>query len=89
MLLYEYRCPQCGPFDSRRDAEQANVPLPCPTCSTAARRVYTAPGTTVRTGALAGASRHDRARIDRAISGEPTVSGRPGGRPLPARGHRH
>lgn len=89
MPLYEYRCAQCGPFDVRRDAEQASAPLPCPECSAPARRVYTAPGTRIRTGSLAGAGAADRARVDRALSGEPTVTTRPSGRPLPGRNHRH
>jgi putative FmdB family regulatory protein len=87
MPLYEYRCEQCGPFDHRRDAEQANVPVPCPRCEAPARRVYTPPWT--RTGPAAGASAAERARVDRALSGEPVVTGRPQGRPVPSRGHRH
>ncbi len=42
MPLYEYRCPQCGPFDVRRTLEEASTPLSCPTCTAPARRVYTA-----------------------------------------------
>jgi putative FmdB family regulatory protein len=87
--LYEYHCPRCGPFDRRRDHEQATVPMACPTCSAAARRVYTAPATMVRRGPLAGASPGDRARIDRAISGEPTVDAQPGGRRPPRPAHHH
>jgi putative FmdB family regulatory protein len=87
--LYEYRCPECGAFDVRRDPRQASAPLPCPTCSAPARRVYTAPGTTLRKGALAGAGAADRARIDRALSGEPTVGGPGAGRALPRGRHRH
>ena len=40
-------------------------------------------------GPLAGAGAADRARVDRALSGEPVVTGRPQGRPLPSRGHPH
>ena len=87
--LYEYRCPRCGPFDRRRDPEQASAPLPCPTCSASARRVYTVPATTTRRGPLAGASPSDRARIDRAISGEPTITGQSTGRRLPRPAHHH
>ena len=89
MPLYEYRCAQCGPFDHRRVTEEANAPLPCPRCGAPARRVYTAPATRTRTGPLAGAGSADRARVDRALSGEPVVTGRPQGRPLPSRGHPH
>ena len=35
MPLYEYRCPQCGPFDVRRTLEEASTPLSCPTCDRA------------------------------------------------------
>jgi putative FmdB family regulatory protein len=89
MPLYEYRCPLCGPFDLRRDVEQASAPLSCPTCAAPARRVYTAPGTTTRGGSLSGASATDRRRVDRALSGEPVVTGRPRGRRLPTGGHHH
>lgn len=89
MPLYEYRCPQCGPFDHRRETARANEPLPCPQCAAPARRVYTAPATPARSGPLAGAGAADRARVDRALSGEPVVTGRPQGRRLPTRGHRH
>jgi putative FmdB family regulatory protein len=87
--LYEYRCDQCGPFDRRRGIDEANVAPPCPQCSEPARRVYTPPRIRARSGPLTGRSAADRARIDRALSGEPTVTSRPGGRPLPTRGHRH
>ncbi len=89
MPLYEYRCAQCGPFDHRRDAEQASTPLTCPRCWAPARRVYTPPAIHKRTGPLAGASAADRARVDRALTGEPTVTTQLGGRPLPAHSHRH
>lgn len=89
MPTYEYRCEQCGPFDQRRDAEQANAPLTCPRCWAPARRVYTPPGIHKRTGSLAEAGAAGRARIDRALTGEPTVTTRPRGRPLPVHGHRH
>lgn len=89
MPLYEYRCADCGPFDHWRDPDQANAPLTCPRCSAPARRVYTAPGIHKRTAPLAGAGTADRARIDRALTGEPTVTTRPGRRPLPVHGHRH
>ncbi len=89
MPLYEYRCPQCGLFDHRRDADQASTPLNCPSCSAPAGRVYTPPGIHRRTGPLAGASAADRARVDKALAGEPTLTTQVGGRPLPAHNHRH
>lgn len=87
MPLYEYRCAQCGAFEHRRDTEHANAPLLCPACSAPARRIYTAPHT--RTGPLARADAADRARIGRALTGEPVITPAPQGRPLPTRSHRH
>lgn len=89
MPLYEYRCPQCGPFDRRRDPEQASAPMPCPTCSASARRVYTVPATTTRKGSLAGAGQRDRALIERAQSGEPRVTSQPAGRRCHRPAHHH
>jgi putative FmdB family regulatory protein len=90
MPVYEYRCDQCGSFDQRREAVDASRPLPCPTCAAAARRVYTPLGGRSRAGANAGASAGDRARLDRARSGEPVVTGVPVGRRLrPGGSHTH
>ena len=89
MPVYEYRCPTCGPFDLRRAYDRAVQPAPCPACASPSRRVYTAPGTRSRSGPSAGASAADRALLDRASSGAPTVTTAPSGRRLPARPHRH
>lgn len=85
MPLYEYRCEHCGLFEHRRDTKAANAPLSCPGCSAPARRAYTPPGTRARTGASAT----DQARVERARTGEPTITPGRQGRPLPTRGHRH
>lgn len=89
MPLYEYRCDDCGPFDLRRAFEHAVQPASCPACSSPARRVYTSPGTRSRSGPFAGASTADRALLDRARSGAPTVTTSRSGRRLPTRPHRH
>ena len=89
MPVYEYRCPQCGPFDEKRVADQARLPATCPRCAGSAARAYTAPATRTRSGPRATAGRADRARIDRALTGEPTVTSAPVGRRLPARPHGH
>ncbi len=89
MPLYEFRCPRCGSFEAHRDLTHAGGPTPCPSCAAPAPRVYTAPRTSPRSGSLSGASRADRARIDRARSGEPTITSAPRGRRLPSAGHRH
>ena len=77
MPTYAYRCADCGPFDERRALAQATLPAVCPVCGGPAARAYTPPG--VRSAAGAGASRSDRGRIDRARTGEPTVTGPPTG----------
>jgi len=89
MLLYEYRCAECGPFDHRRESRHASDPLPCPECATPARRVFTPPGTRSRSGPLGGVSSVEQSRVDRALTGEPTITSAPRGRRLPSRGHSH
>src|SRR4051794_17927786 len=51
----------------------------CPSCAQPAQRRYTVSGGSPPTGALRGADKEDRARVDRARSGEPVITGpRPG-----------
>jgi putative FmdB family regulatory protein len=85
--LYEFRCPRCGPFDLRRDMQDAAAAAPCPSCGGPAQRRYGVGAVALPGGPLRGAGRADRARVDRARSGEPVVTGPPSGRRLP--GHRH
>jgi putative FmdB family regulatory protein len=88
--LYEFRCPQCGPFDLRRDMQAATATAVCPSCDRPARRVYSVAEFRPRSGPLRGAGKADRARVDRALSGEPLVTGPPAGRRLSSPGgHRH
>jgi putative FmdB family regulatory protein len=88
--LYEFRCADCGPFDLHCGMQDAAGTAPCPSCAQPARRRYSvgvgrAPG-----GVLRDAGRVDRARVDRARTGEPVVTGSPSGRRLPRPGgHRH
>lgn len=89
MPVYEFDCPACGRFDARRDMQAATRPADCPSCGEASRRIYTAPGVRSRVGPMALASRTDAARIDRARSGEPSITSAPAGRRLPAGAHRH
>ena len=84
MPLYEFRCPECGPFERHRAMAQASTPVPCPTCSGPAPRVYTPLRALIGRGSGAGAD-----RLDRAVSGEPVITGRPTGRRLPRTAHRH
>ena len=90
MPLYEFRCPDCGPFDLRSDMADAAATAPCPACSRPAARRYSVGAGRPPAGALRDAGRADRARADRARSGEPIVTGPPSGRRLPRPGgHRH
>lgn len=89
MPLYAFRCPRCGSFEQRRAVAQATEQCPCPACGTPARRRFTVPGVTTAAGPLASASARDKARFDRAQSGEPTVTGPPPGRPLHHRDSHH
>jgi putative FmdB family regulatory protein len=88
--LYEFRCPDCGPFDLRRDMQDATDTATCPSCAQPARRVYSVPAFSRSTGPLRDATKDDRARVDRARSGEPVITGPPAGRRLPRPSvHRH
>jgi len=89
MPVYEYRCAHCGPFDQHRASDNASQPAACPSCSGAAKRVYTAPGLRSTSGVIAGASTSDRARVDRARSGEPSLTGPPTGRRPRSGPHAH
>ncbi|HEV7725824.1 MAG TPA: zinc ribbon domain-containing protein [Modestobacter sp.] len=90
MPLYEFRCPRCGPFDLHRDMRDAAATAPCPSCDESAQRRYSVGVGRPPSGALRDAGRTDRARLDRARSGEPVVTGPPAGRRLPRPGgHRH
>jgi putative FmdB family regulatory protein len=86
--LYEFHCASCGPFELRRDMQEAADAAACPACAQPAGRRYTTGRSPV--GPVRGASRADRARFDRARSGEPVVTGPPSGRRLPrSSGHAH
>ena len=89
MPLYEFRCPSCGPFDLRRDMQEAGQAADCPSCGQPAQRRYTVSRGSRSEGMLRGADKLDRARADRALSGEPVITGPPSGRRLPRRGGHH
>jgi len=90
MPVYVYRCSRCGPFDQHRPFEDSSQPAPaCPRCSGDSKRVYTAPAVRSTSGLPTGASTTDRARIDRARAGEPSLTGPPTGSRLPSRPHAH
>lgn len=92
MPVYAFSCPDCGPFDESRTMGRALEPAPCPSCAQPSRRVYTVPGGRSPAGPLALAGRSDAARVERARSGEPVITGPATGRRLPraaAHQHRH
>lgn len=89
MPTYEFRCGDCGCFEETRRLSEAGTSARCPGCAAPSRRVYTAPGFSVRSGALRDASTGTRRVMDRAQSGEPVVTGGLSGRRLPTGGHAH
>jgi putative FmdB family regulatory protein len=72
MPVYEFVCESCGSFETRRTFEEAGDPIPCPTCGTVARRIYSVPGIIRTPTALSNA-------INRAEKSahEPEVAQRP------------
>ena len=90
MPLYEFRCPHCGPFDLRRDMQAVPAAAVCPSCDQPARRIFSVAEFRPRSGPLREVGKADRARVDRALSGEPVVTGPPAGRRFPrSGGHSH
>jgi putative FmdB family regulatory protein len=88
--LYEFRCPRCGPFDLRRTMQETADGAACPTCGEPSRRIYSVAASKPWSGPLRAAGKADRARVDRARSGEPVITGPPSGRRFPGpRAHRH
>jgi putative FmdB family regulatory protein len=87
--LYEFRCQSCGPFDLRRDMQNAADIARCPSCDQPARRVYSVAQSRPSSGPLRDATKVDRARVDRARSGEPVLTGPPSGRRFPRPGGHH
>lgn len=89
MPLYEFRCARCGPFDLHRAMRQASEAAPCPACEEPAQRCFRVGVGRPSTGVLRDAGRADRARVDRARSGEPVLTGTLTGRRLPGGRHPH
>lgn len=89
MPLYEFRCQTCGPFDLHRDMQDSADIARCPSCDQPARRVYSVAEFRPARGALRDATKADRARVERARSGEPVLAGPPSGRRLSRPGGHH
>jgi len=92
MPNYEYACPSCGAFEIWRGHQECEVPLRCPTCGSAARRLFSAPAIRSPADPLRSASRAVRERAERSQTGEPvkTYGEELPGRPIPrSRTHGH
>ena len=44
MLLYEFQCEKCGLFEEWRTMAEASNPMVCPSCQSAAKRIFSPPG---------------------------------------------
>ncbi|MFC6881001.1 MULTISPECIES: FmdB family zinc ribbon protein [Actinomadura] len=87
VVVYEYRCPECGPFGVARPMGEAGGTERCPACAGAARRVFTAPGVRRTPGALgrALAAQEASAHEPRVVNAVPPARRRPGPAPDPRR----
>jgi len=84
MLLYEYRCSSCGPFDAHVATSTAAGRAACPSCGVPAERIFSAPGGRGprRQRQLAGLSTATLRRIDRAAAGAASIGALPADAPL-------
>jgi len=82
VALYEFTCPDCGPFEVRRPMGESAVPAACPSCAGEARRVFTPPGI-YRTPLHVRRARG----MEEKSAHEPAVVGERRGRPMPHRHH--
>ncbi|WP_037336988.1 FmdB family zinc ribbon protein [Salinisphaera hydrothermalis] len=61
MPIYEYRCPECGPFETNRRMSECDAPADCPVCKASAGRIMSAP----RLAVLDAGIRHAHATNER------------------------
>lgn len=64
MATYEYRCPECGPFDLVRPIGTAPQAPPCPACSSSSTRVFSSPALTQTPRALRSLRQAEEASAD-------------------------
>ncbi|MEU8912116.1 FmdB family zinc ribbon protein [Streptomyces nigrescens] len=83
MATYEYLCSRCGSFDVKLAIGTAPRTYGCPVCAGAARRVYSSPGLSPASHAVAAL--HDQE--ERAREAPAVVSEVPPGRRVPRRPH--
>lgn len=43
MPLYEFKCEKCGLFEEWRTIAEASNPIVCPSCQSAAKRIFSPP----------------------------------------------
>jgi putative FmdB family regulatory protein len=90
MPTYDYSCRTCGGFEIWRDHREAGAPLPCPSCGSETKRLFSAPAVRAPSDPFGSASREVRARVERSRTGEPVTSyGSLPGRAIAHGGHSH
>lgn len=52
MPLYDYKCHDCGPFETFRRMAEVSNPMACPECEAIAIRLFTAPNVNLNSGSL-------------------------------------
>ncbi len=82
MPLYEYTCPDCGPFTAWGRMATADAPVACPACGAVAPRAIACPALGMERGRYEAHARNERA------AHEPDLRTRPAGGGEP-QAHRH
>lgn len=80
MPTYEFLCEVCGPFEQRRNIQEASDPMACPTCLVTAQRIYSTAGFILTSGTL-------RRRIEQSAEPKVVTRPRPEAPPSPPRLH--
>jgi putative FmdB family regulatory protein len=78
MPLYEYDCPDCGPFTAWGRMATAEAPLPCPRCGGAAPRAIASPALGMERGRYRAHARNERAAHEPAVARRGTARGEVG-----------
>lgn len=85
MATYEYRCAQCGPFETRHPIGRAPSEAACPECGGASRRVFTMPNVSVMSKELGAAlERAEKTRDEPEVVSQVPPSRQAVRRPHPA-----
>ena len=79
MPLYEFHCPECGPFAELRSIAQRDVPIQCPECSRKALRQVCAPNLALMAPNLRQAhARNEKSQHEPRVSGTHSCGSRCG-----------